>query len=84
MEKLRGLNTFLIHCLISSWLFPSSGISWIEFLNITDYVGDMLSHLREGDLKGAQHLWLRHEVTQISTINCCTIRHLKEFHIFLL
>uniref|UniRef100_A0A8C7PS98 Kinetochore associated 1 n=1 Tax=Oncorhynchus mykiss TaxID=8022 RepID=A0A8C7PS98_ONCMY len=61
MEKLRGLNTFLIHCLISSWLFPSSGISWIEFLNITDYVGDMLSHLREGDLKGAQHLWLRHE-----------------------
>uniref|UniRef100_A0A8C7D1B4 Kinetochore associated 1 n=1 Tax=Oncorhynchus kisutch TaxID=8019 RepID=A0A8C7D1B4_ONCKI len=60
-EKLRGLITFLIHCLISSWLFPSSGISWIEFLNITDYVGDMLSHLREGDLKGAQHLWLRHE-----------------------
>uniref|UniRef100_A0A8C7CYP4 Kinetochore associated 1 n=1 Tax=Oncorhynchus kisutch TaxID=8019 RepID=A0A8C7CYP4_ONCKI len=58
---LRGLITFLIHCLISSWLFPSSGISWIEFLNITDYVGDMLSHLREGDLKGAQHLWLRHE-----------------------
>uniref|UniRef100_A0A8C7PUA8 Kinetochore associated 1 n=1 Tax=Oncorhynchus mykiss TaxID=8022 RepID=A0A8C7PUA8_ONCMY len=61
IQELRGLNTFLIHCLISSWLFPSSGISWIEFLNITDYVGDMLSHLREGDLKGAQHLWLRHE-----------------------
>uniref|UniRef100_A0A4W5NLQ1 Kinetochore associated 1 n=1 Tax=Hucho hucho TaxID=62062 RepID=A0A4W5NLQ1_9TELE len=58
----RGLNTFQIHCLIASpGLFSSSGISWIEFLNITDYVGDMLSHLREGDLKGAQHLWLRHE-----------------------
>ncbi|KAI1901176.1 hypothetical protein AGOR_G00057490 [Albula goreensis] len=38
-----------------------NGISWIEFLNSTDYMSDILWHLREGDLKGAQHLWLRHE-----------------------
>uniref|UniRef100_A0AAY5JYA4 Kinetochore associated 1 n=1 Tax=Esox lucius TaxID=8010 RepID=A0AAY5JYA4_ESOLU len=43
-------------------LFPSSGIAWIEFLNSSDYIGDVLSHLKEGDLKGAQHLWLRHEI----------------------
>ncbi|KAG7480993.1 hypothetical protein MATL_G00062040 [Megalops atlanticus] len=38
-----------------------NGISWIEFLNRADYMSDVLWHLREGDLKGAQHLWLRHE-----------------------
>uniref|UniRef100_A0A673YPM6 Kinetochore associated 1 n=1 Tax=Salmo trutta TaxID=8032 RepID=A0A673YPM6_SALTR len=56
-EALARLATF---CCLHS-LDKFNGISWIEFLNITDYVGDMLSHLREGDLKGAQHLWLRHE-----------------------
>ncbi|XP_061116053.1 kinetochore-associated protein 1 [Conger conger] len=38
-----------------------SGASWIKFLNSGDYMADILSHLRQGDLKGAQHLWLRHE-----------------------
>ncbi|KAJ8380268.1 hypothetical protein SKAU_G00010460 [Synaphobranchus kaupii] len=38
-----------------------NGISWIQFLNSADYMSDVLWHLREGDLKGAQHLWLRHE-----------------------
>ncbi|XP_064209384.1 kinetochore-associated protein 1 [Anguilla rostrata] len=38
-----------------------NGSSWIKFLNSTDYMGDILWHLREGDLRGAQHLWLRHE-----------------------
>lgn len=51
----------------SVWLFahfPSiiSGIAWIEFLNSDDNLGDILSHLREGDMKGAQLLWLRYEV----------------------
>lgn len=40
-----------------------SGIAWIEFLNSTDNLGDILTHLREGDMKGAQLLWLRYEVT---------------------
>ncbi|XP_070712166.1 kinetochore-associated protein 1-like [Pempheris klunzingeri] len=38
-----------------------NGIAWIEFLNSTDNLGDLLTHLREGDLKGAQLLWLRYE-----------------------
>ncbi|XP_056145204.1 kinetochore-associated protein 1 [Lampris incognitus] len=38
-----------------------NGIAWIEFLNSTDSMGDVLTHLREGDLRGAQLLWLRHE-----------------------
>ncbi|KAJ8415549.1 hypothetical protein AAFF_G00425290 [Aldrovandia affinis] len=38
-----------------------NGIAWIEFLNSADYMSDILWHLKEGDLKGAQHLWLRHE-----------------------
>lgn len=40
-----------------------SGIAWIEFLNTTDNFGETLSRLREGDIKGAQLLWLRYEVT---------------------
>uniref|UniRef100_A0A3Q3FET0 Kinetochore associated 1 n=1 Tax=Labrus bergylta TaxID=56723 RepID=A0A3Q3FET0_9LABR len=39
-----------------------NGIAWIEFLNSTDDLGDILTHLREGDMKGAQLLWLRYEV----------------------
>ncbi len=42
--------------------FTHSGISWIEFLNSSDNLGDVLTHLREGDMKGAQLLWLRYEV----------------------
>ncbi|XP_018523951.1 kinetochore-associated protein 1 isoform X1 [Lates calcarifer] len=38
-----------------------NGIAWIEFLNSTDNLGDILTHLREGDMKGAQLLWLRYE-----------------------
>lgn len=39
-----------------------SGIAWIEFLNSDDNLGDILTHLREGDMQGAQFLWLRYEV----------------------
>lgn len=42
--------------------FIHSGIAWIEFLNNNDNFGDILTHLREGDMKGAQLLWLRYEV----------------------
>ncbi|XP_056274414.1 kinetochore-associated protein 1 isoform X3 [Pseudoliparis swirei] len=38
-----------------------NGIAWIEFLNSTDNLGDILIHLREGDMKGAQLIWLRYE-----------------------
>uniref|UniRef100_A0A3P9QBQ0 Kinetochore associated 1 n=1 Tax=Poecilia reticulata TaxID=8081 RepID=A0A3P9QBQ0_POERE len=38
-----------------------NGIAWIEFLNSTDILGDVLTHLREGDMRGAQLLWLRYE-----------------------
>ncbi|XP_026177601.1 kinetochore-associated protein 1 isoform X2 [Mastacembelus armatus] len=38
-----------------------NGIAWIEFLNCTDNLGDILTHLREGDIRGAQLLWLRYE-----------------------
>ncbi|XP_074493975.1 kinetochore-associated protein 1 [Sebastes fasciatus] len=38
-----------------------NAIAWIEFLNSTDNLGDILNHLREGDMKGAQLLWLRYE-----------------------
>ncbi|XP_029017996.1 kinetochore-associated protein 1 isoform X2 [Betta splendens] len=38
-----------------------NGINWIEFLNCTDNLGDILTHLKEGDIKGAQLLWLRYE-----------------------
>uniref|UniRef100_A0A8C1QQ82 Kinetochore associated 1 n=1 Tax=Cyprinus carpio TaxID=7962 RepID=A0A8C1QQ82_CYPCA len=37
------------------------GIAWIEFLNSADYLKDVLALLKEGNLTGAQHLWLRHE-----------------------
>ncbi|RXN10649.1 kinetochore-associated 1 isoform X1 [Labeo rohita] len=37
------------------------GIAWIEFLNSTDYLKDILALLKEGNLTGAQYLWLRHE-----------------------
>ncbi|XP_028980703.2 kinetochore-associated protein 1 [Esox lucius] len=56
-EALSRLATF---CCVHS-LEKFNGIAWIEFLNSSDYIGDVLSHLKEGDLKGAQHLWLRHE-----------------------
>lgn len=39
-----------------------SGIAWIEFLNSNDNLGDIVTHLREGDMRGAQLLWLRYEV----------------------
>uniref|UniRef100_A0A7N8X7R8 Kinetochore associated 1 n=1 Tax=Mastacembelus armatus TaxID=205130 RepID=A0A7N8X7R8_9TELE len=39
-----------------------NGIAWIEFLNCTDNLGDILTHLREGDIRGAQLLWLRYEI----------------------
>lgn len=42
-----------------------SGIAWIEFLNSNDNLGDILTHLREGDMKGAQLLWLRCEVKKL-------------------
>uniref|UniRef100_A0A8C9RYA8 Kinetochore associated 1 n=1 Tax=Scleropages formosus TaxID=113540 RepID=A0A8C9RYA8_SCLFO len=38
-----------------------NGISWIEFLQSSDYIIDILWHLRDGDLRGAQYLWLRNE-----------------------
>lgn len=44
------------------YLFIHSGIAWIEFLNSDDNLGDVLGHLRKGDIKGAQLLWLRYEV----------------------
>lgn len=60
---------FSHYCAINSlwWFnfsryFLHSGIAWIEFLNSNDSLGDILSHLKEGDLKGAKLLWLRYEV----------------------
>uniref|UniRef100_A0A8C5C1G0 Kinetochore associated 1 n=1 Tax=Gadus morhua TaxID=8049 RepID=A0A8C5C1G0_GADMO len=41
-----------------------NGISWIEFLNSTDNMAEVQCQLREGDLKGAQLLWLRHEIAE--------------------
>ncbi|KAJ8286257.1 hypothetical protein GJAV_G00036360 [Gymnothorax javanicus] len=38
-----------------------NGSSWIKFLNSADYMSDILCYLRQGDLRAAQHLWLRHE-----------------------
>ncbi|CAL8347314.1 unnamed protein product [Lota lota] len=38
-----------------------NGIGWIEFLNSTDNMAEVQCQLRDGDLKGAQLLWLRHE-----------------------
>uniref|UniRef100_A0AAQ4R031 Kinetochore associated 1 n=1 Tax=Gasterosteus aculeatus aculeatus TaxID=481459 RepID=A0AAQ4R031_GASAC len=38
-----------------------NGIAWIEFLNSSDNLGEILTYLREGDMKGAQLIWLRYE-----------------------
>ncbi|KAM6945162.1 kinetochore-associated protein 1 isoform 1-T1 [Lycodopsis pacificus] len=56
-EALARLATF---CSLHS---PDNfnGIAWIEFLNCTDNLGEILTHLREGDMKGAQLIWLRYE-----------------------
>eukprot|EP00064_Thunnus_orientalis_P013396 superscaffoldBa00002172_g13435 len=56
-EALARLATF---CSLHG-LENFNGIAWIEFLNSTDNLGEILTHLREGDLKGAQLLWLRYE-----------------------
>ncbi|XP_035809725.2 kinetochore-associated protein 1 isoform X1 [Amphiprion ocellaris] len=56
-EALARLATF---CSLHS-LENFNGIAWIEFLNSTDNFGDILTHLRDGDMKGAQLLWLRYE-----------------------
>nr|XP_020458071.1 kinetochore-associated protein 1 [Monopterus albus] len=56
-EALARLATF---CSLHS-LEDFNGIAWIEFLNCTDNLGEILTHLREGNLKGAQLLWLRYE-----------------------
>uniref|UniRef100_A0A3Q2WT44 Kinetochore associated 1 n=1 Tax=Haplochromis burtoni TaxID=8153 RepID=A0A3Q2WT44_HAPBU len=61
-EALGRLATF---CSLHS-VEKFNGIAWIEFLNSTDDLGDILCHLREGDMKGAQLLWLRYE-GQIAT-----------------
>ncbi|XP_051529247.1 kinetochore-associated protein 1 [Myxocyprinus asiaticus] len=47
----------------SSMYGPNSfeGVTWIEFLNSTDYLKDILVLLKEGNLSGAQYLWLRHQ-----------------------
>uniref|UniRef100_A0A3B5BIX8 Kinetochore associated 1 n=1 Tax=Stegastes partitus TaxID=144197 RepID=A0A3B5BIX8_9TELE len=56
-EALARLATF---CSLQG-LENFNGIAWIEFLNSTDNLGDILTHLRDGDMKGAQLLWLRYE-----------------------
>ncbi|XP_078106919.1 kinetochore-associated protein 1 isoform X1 [Sander vitreus] len=61
-EALARLATF---CSLHG-LENFNGIAWIEFLNSTDNLLDILTHLREGDMKGAQLIWLRCE-GQIAT-----------------
>lgn len=67
-----------------------SGIAWIEFLNCSDVLGNILCHIRDGDLKGAQLLWLRHEVLYIhlkdmwNKVNGITKRKKKKKAIILL
>ncbi|XP_062307937.1 kinetochore-associated protein 1 [Osmerus eperlanus] len=56
-EALARLATFC--CLHTPDSF--NGIAWIEFLNSGDCMGEVLSLLRDGELRSAQHLWLRHE-----------------------
>ena len=51
-----------VNVILAYYFVIHSGIAWIEFLNSTDNLGDILTHLRDGDLKGAQLLWLRYEV----------------------
>lgn len=52
-----------------------SGIAWIEFLNSSDNLGEILTYLREGDMKGAQLIWLRYEVPDSSVHS---MKHNKE------
>ncbi|CAN9513185.1 unnamed protein product [Ophioblennius macclurei] len=56
-EAMARLDTF--YSLHGSENF--NGIAWIEFLNNTDDFGDIIAYLRDGDMKGAQLLWLRSE-----------------------
>ncbi|KAK2837222.1 hypothetical protein Q5P01_014434 [Channa striata] len=56
-EALARLATFC--CLHGLENF--NGIAWIEFLNCTDNLGDIITHLREGDIRHAQLLWLIYE-----------------------
>ncbi|XP_029367133.1 kinetochore-associated protein 1 isoform X2 [Echeneis naucrates] len=56
-EALARLATF---CSLHG-LENFNGIAWIEFLNSTDNLGDILTHLRDGDINGAKLLWLRYE-----------------------
>uniref|UniRef100_A0A8C7Z999 Kinetochore associated 1 n=1 Tax=Oryzias sinensis TaxID=183150 RepID=A0A8C7Z999_9TELE len=56
-EALARLATF---CSLHG-LENFNGIAWIEFLNSTEHLGNILTHLRDGDMKGAQLLWLRNE-----------------------
>uniref|UniRef100_A0A3B3B568 Kinetochore associated 1 n=1 Tax=Oryzias melastigma TaxID=30732 RepID=A0A3B3B568_ORYME len=56
-EALARLATFC--CLHGLENF--NGNAWIEFLHSTDHLRNILTHLREGDMKGAQLLWLRYE-----------------------
>lgn len=64
---------YLVYCSLTC-----SGIAWIEFLNSTDILGDVLTHLREGDMRGAQLLWLRYEVIiRKSFVHTSTAVHLK-------
>lgn len=51
-----------IICIPVNLFFVRRGVSWIEFLNSNDYLKDILNLLRDGNLSGAQYLWLRHEV----------------------
>ncbi|TRY91813.1 hypothetical protein DNTS_012445, partial [Danionella cerebrum] len=56
-SALAKLATF--SCMHGSHNFQ--GFKWMEFLNSSDYLKDVLSLLKEGNLSGAQFLWLRHE-----------------------
>uniref|UniRef100_A0A3P9IYC9 Kinetochore associated 1 n=1 Tax=Oryzias latipes TaxID=8090 RepID=A0A3P9IYC9_ORYLA len=51
-EALARLATF---CSLHG-LENFNGIAWIEFLNSTEHLGNILTHLRDGDMKGAQLL----------------------------
>uniref|UniRef100_A0A671UHV5 Kinetochore associated 1 n=1 Tax=Sparus aurata TaxID=8175 RepID=A0A671UHV5_SPAAU len=55
-----------------------NGIAWIEFLNSNDNLGDILTHLREGDMKGAQLLWLRCEGEIAAEFDECKLEAVLE------
>ncbi|XP_069038305.1 kinetochore-associated protein 1 isoform X2 [Lepisosteus oculatus] len=57
LEALAKLTTFYGSCGPEKF----SGISWIEFLNSTDLLSDIMWYLKERDLRSAQYLWLRHQ-----------------------